>query len=89
MVVKLGKVVYLITKHVHTTFEISSSFISQNIPIEMLFFIIKQPKIKIFLVCKILTNGAMGLKLGKVVYLIAQHIHIPHFKSLPHLFLKI
>ena len=39
------------------------------------FFFLKQPKIEIFLVCKILTNGAMGMKLGKVVYLIAQHLH--------------
>ena len=40
MVVKLGKIVF--TQHVHTTFEISISFISQNIPIEMLFLFKKQ-----------------------------------------------
>ena len=38
MVVKLGKIVYVFTQHVHTAFEISTSFISQNIPVEMLFF---------------------------------------------------
>ena len=41
MVVKLGKIVYVFTQHIHTTFEISTSFISQNIPFEMLFFIQK------------------------------------------------
>ena len=41
MVVKLGKIVYVFTQHVRTTFKISTSFISQNIPVEMLFFIQK------------------------------------------------
>ena len=39
MNVKLGTIVYVFTQHVHTTFEISTSLISQNIPVEMLFFI--------------------------------------------------
>ena len=38
MIVKLGTIVYVFTQHVHTTFEISTSFISQNIPVEMLFY---------------------------------------------------
>ena len=37
MVVKFGKIVYLFTQHIPTTFEISTSFISLNIPVQMLF----------------------------------------------------
>ena len=37
MGLKLGKVVYRITQHLHTKFEISTSFLSQNIPVEMIF----------------------------------------------------
>ena len=34
MGLKLAKILYLITQHVHTTFKISTSFISQNIPVD-------------------------------------------------------
>ena len=34
---KLGKIVELATLHLHTKFKISSSFISENIPVEILF----------------------------------------------------
>ena len=34
-----GKIIYLITQHVHTTFKISALFISQNIPVEMFFLL--------------------------------------------------
>ena len=36
MVVKLEKFVYLVTPHLHSKFEISTSFLSQNIAVEML-----------------------------------------------------
>ena len=48
MVVKLGKIVYVFTQHVHTAFEISTSFISQNIPVEMLFLFKKRRKFTLF-----------------------------------------
>ena len=73
MVMKLGKIVF--TQHVHTTFEISTSFISQNIPIEMLFFIQKT----VILVCKLYIYRAIDLKLGMFVYIITQHVHV-HFQ---------
>ena len=41
MVVKLGKIVYIFTQHIHTTFEISTSFISLNIPPFKCFFYTK------------------------------------------------
>ena len=44
MVVKLGKIVYVFTQHVHTAFEISTPFISQNIHVEMLFFLQKSDR---------------------------------------------
>ena len=72
MVVKLGKIVF--TQHVHTTFEISTSFISQNIPIEMLFLFKK-----VILVFKLYVYRAIDLKLGKFVYIITQHVHV-HFQ---------
>ena len=68
MVVKLGKIVYVFTQHVHTTFEISTSFISQNIPVEMLFLFKKRSKIHIILVCKLYIYRAIDLKLGMLVY---------------------
>ena len=37
MGLKLGKVVHLITPHLHTNFESFTSYSSQNIPVEMLF----------------------------------------------------
>ena len=67
MVVKLGKIVYAFTKHVHTAFEISTSFISQNIPVEMLFFFKKRSKIHINLLCKLNIYRAIDLKLGMLV----------------------
>ena len=82
MVVKLGKIVYVFTQHVHTTFEISTSFISQNIPVEMLllFFSSKiRSKIHIILVCKLYIYRGIDLKLGMVVYIITQHVHV-HFQ---------
>ena len=72
--VKLAKILYLITQHVHTTFKISTSFNSKNIPIEIFFIMKKRPKIHI-MVCKILIDGVMVVKLGKIVYLFTQHIH--------------
>ena len=54
----------------------------------MLFVIKKRSKIYVILVCKILIDGVMVVKLGKIVYLFTQHVH-PYWKSLPHLFLKI
>ena len=71
---KLAKILYLITQHVHTTFKISTSFNSKNIPIEIFFIMKKRPKIHI-MVCKILIDGVMVIKLGKIVYLFTQHIH--------------
>ena len=62
MVVKLGKIVF--TQHVHTTFEISTSFISQN---------------TVILVCTLYIYRAINLKLGMFVYIIAQHVHV-HFQ---------
>ena len=44
MDMKLGKVVYLITPHLHTKFKISASFIFQNIPVEIVFFYEKTTK---------------------------------------------
>ena len=76
MVVKLGKIVYVFTQHVHTTFEISTSFISQNIPVEMLFLFKKRLKIHIILVCKLYIYRAIDLKLGMLVYIITQHAHV-------------
>ena len=80
MVVKLGKIVYVFTQHVHTAFEISTPFISQNIHVEMLFFLSKKrSKIHIILVCKLYIYRAMDLKLGMLVYIVTQHVHV-HFK---------
>ena len=64
MVMKLGKIVYVFTQHVHTTFEISTSFISQNIPFEMLFLFKNRLKIHIILLCKLYIHRAIDLKLG-------------------------
>ena len=80
MVVKLGKIVYLFMQHIHTTFEISTSFISLNIPVQMLFFIQKTLKIHIILVCKLYIYRAIDLKLGMLVYT---------FKSQSHCIVKI
>ena len=43
-VVKLGKIVYVCTQHVHTAFETFTPFISQNIPVEMLLFLQKNER---------------------------------------------
>ena len=48
MIVKLGTIVYAFTQHVNTTFEISTSFISQNIPVEMLFLFKNGRKFTLF-----------------------------------------
>ena len=74
MGLKLAKILYLITQHVHTTFKISTSFISQNIPIEMLFLLKKWSKIHVILVCKLYIYTAIDLKLGMLVYIITQHV---------------
>ena len=79
MGLKLAKILYLITQHVHTTFKISTSFISQNIPIEILFLLKKRSKIHVILVCKIYIYRAIDLKLGMLVYIITQHVHV-HFQ---------
>ena len=79
MGLKLAKILYLITQHVHTTFKISTSFISQNIPIEMLFLLKKRSKIHVILVCKLYIYRAIDLKLGMLVYIITQHVHV-HFQ---------
>ena len=79
MGLKLAKILYLITQHVHTTFKISTSFISQNIPIEMLFLLKKRSKIHVILVCKLYIYTAIDLKLGMLVYIITQHVHV-HFQ---------
>ena len=79
MVVKLGTIVYVFTQHVHTIFEISTSFISQNIPVEMLFIFKKRLKIHSILVCKLYIYRAIDLKLGKLVYIITQHVQV-HFQ---------
>ena len=76
MAVKLGKIVYVFMQHVHTTFEISTSFISQNIPVEMLLLFKKRLKIHIILVCKLYIYRAIDLKLGMLVYIIIQHAHV-------------
>ena len=77
MVVKLGKILYVFThEHVHTTFEISTSFISQNIPFEILFLFKNRSKIHIILVCKLYIYRAIDLKLGMLVYVITQHVHV-------------
>ena len=46
-----------------------------NIPVEMLFLWKNCKKFHIILVCKILTDGSMSLKLGKVVHLSTAHLH--------------
>ena len=79
MGLKLAKILYLITQHVHTTFKISTSFISQNIPIEMLFLLKKRSKIHVILVCKLYIYRAIDLKIGMLVYIITQHVHV-HFQ---------
>ena len=73
MGLKLAKILYLITQHVHTTFKISTSFISQNIPIEI-------SKIHVILVCKLYIYRAIDLKLGMLVYIITQHVLHVHFQ---------
>ena len=75
MGLKLAKILYLITQHVDSTFKISTSFISQNIPLEMLFLLKKRSKIHIILVCKLYIYRAIDLKLGMLVYIITQHVH--------------
>ena len=56
----------------------------------MLFIMKKRSKIYIILVCKILIDGVMVVKLGKIVKLFTQHVHTTlAWKSPPHLFLKI
>ena len=79
MGLKLAKILYLITQHVDSTFKISTSFISQNIPVEMLFLLKKRSKIHIILVCKLYIYRAIDLKLGMHVYIITQHVHV-HFQ---------
>ena len=79
MGLKLAKILYLITQHVDSTFKISTSFISQNIPVEMLFLLKKRSKIHIILVCKLYIYRAIDLKLGMLVYIITQHVHV-HFQ---------
>ena len=80
MVVKLGKIVCVFTQYVHTAFEISTPFISQNIPVEMLFSSSKKrSKIYIILVCKLYIYRAIDLKLGMLVYIVTQHVHV-HFQ---------
>ena len=66
---KLGKVVYVITPHLHTKFQISTLLLCQNIPVDVIFYV-KRSKIHDILVCKLYTYGAIDLKLGKFVYLI-------------------
>ena len=60
-------------------FEISTSFISQNIPFEMPFLFKHRLKIHIILVCKLYIYRAIDLKLGMLVYIITQHVHV-HFQ---------
>ena len=79
MVVKLGKIVYVFTQHVHTIFKISTSFISQNIPFEMLFIFKNRLKVHIIPVCKLYIYRALDLKLGMLVYIITKHVHV-HFQ---------
>ena len=89
MVVKLGKIVYVFTQHVHTTFEISSSFISQNITFEMLFLFKNRLKIHIILVCKLYIHRAINLKLGMLVYIITPNMYMYTFKSQSYCIVKI
>ena len=79
MGLKLAKILYLITQHVHTTFKISTSFIYQNMPVEMLYLFKKRLKINIILVCKLYIYRAIDLKLVMLVYIITQHVHV-HFQ---------
>ena len=76
MGLKLANILYLITQHVHITFKISTSFIYQNIPIEVLFLLKKRSKIHVILVCKLYIYRAIDLKLGMLVYIITQHVHV-------------
>ena len=70
---KLGKILYLITPHLHTKFEISISWFCQLIPVVVVMK--KRSKIYIILVCKILIDGVMVVKIGKIVYVFTQHVH--------------
>ena len=36
---KLGKVVYVITPHLHTKFQISTLLLCQNIPVDVIFYV--------------------------------------------------
>ena len=62
MGLKLAKILYRIIQHVHTTLKISTSFIFQHIPGEMLFLLKKRSKIYIILVCKLYIYRAIDLK---------------------------
>ena len=81
MVVKLGKIVKLFTQHVHTTLAWKSPphLFLKIYPLKCFFFMKKRLKIHIILVCKLYIPKAMGLKLGKLVYIITQHILV-HFQ---------
>ena len=81
IVVKLGKIVYVFTQHVHTAFEISTSFISQNVPVEMLFFFKKRSKFTLFWSVNYKIYRVIDLKLGMLVYIITQHVHVHKFQS--------
>ena len=74
MGLKFGKVVHLITPHLHTNFESSTSYSSQNILVEMFFLWKKGKKKHIILVCKLCIYIAMDLKLGMLVDIITQHV---------------
>ena len=67
MGLKLAKILYRIIQHVHTTLKISTAFIFQHIPVEMLFLLKKRSKIYIILVCKLYIYRAIDLKLGMLV----------------------
>ena len=83
MGLKLGKILYFIIQHVHTTFKISTSFISQIYPLRWVFFYEKTAqKFTLLWSVKILIDGVMVVKLGKIVYVFTQHVHTT-FKSLP------
>ena len=70
-------------------FKSSTHGFCQLIPIEMLFVMKKRSKIYIILVCKILIDGVMVVKLGKIVNLFTQHVHTTlAWKSLPIYFSK-
>ena len=79
MVVKLGKIVYLFTQHVHTTLAWKSlpHLFLKIYPLKCFFFMYKWSKI--ILVCKLYIYRAMDLKLGKLVYIITKHILV-HFQ---------